>query len=193
MSMSGTSAAAEDGAAQDADDVLMVRYRNGDSGGFDVLYQRYKGAVYRFFLRQMPKADAEECHQEVWLKVIRSRDGYQARGEFRAYLFTIAHRTLTDRYRKQLRRTVTDPQAPIDEVADDTPGPEAMALRQREAARLYRLIGALPIAQREALLLKEEGGLGLAEIARITDTSEEGMKSRLRYAMQKLRAAMATP
>jgi len=179
--------------AQATDDALMTRYRDGDSTSFDTLYQRYKGKVYRFFLRQMSKVDAEECHQEVWLKLIRARDGYQARGEFRAYLFTIAHRTLIDRRRKHLHRAVTDAATSTDEIADDGPGPEATALRQREAARLYRLIGALPVAQREALLLKEEGGLGLAEIARITETSEEGVKSRLRYAMQKLRAAMATP
>lgn len=180
-----------DADARVADDVLMARYVAGDALGFEQLYARYKGPVFRFFLRQMPKADAEECHQDVWLKLIGARERYQPRSEFRAFLFTIAHHTLTDRHRRLARRDATLASEPIDQMRDPAPGPEATAMRARDAARLYRLIGRLPIAQREALLLREEAGLSLAEIARITDTAEEGVKSRLRYAMQKLRAGMS--
>lgn len=180
-----------DADAHIADDALMARYVAGDVFGFERLYARYKGPVFRFFLRQMPKADAEECHQDVWVKLIGARERYQPRSEFRAFLFTIAHHTLTDRHRRLARRDATLAPEPLDEMRDPAPGPEAAAMRARDAARLYRLIGRLPIAQREALLLREEAGLSLAEIAQITDTAEEGVKSRLRYAMQKLRAGMS--
>jgi RNA polymerase sigma-70 factor (ECF subfamily) len=189
-------AAVSEGVGVDADahledDVLMARYVAGDALGFERLYARYKGPVYRFFLRQMPKADAEECHQDVWLKLVGARERYRPRSEFRAYLFTIAHHTLTDRHRRVARRDATlAPEMP-EEIGDPSPGPEATTVRARDAARLYRLIAELPIAQREALLLREEAGLSLAEIAHITDTAEEGVKSRLRYAMQKLRAGMS--
>lgn len=172
------------------DDVLMRRYCGGDATAFDALYARHRLAVYRFFLRQLPRADAEECHQEVWLKLINGRARYRPSGEFRAYLFAIAHNTLTDRHRRAMKHAAIDPDAEVDAIADGAANPEAATAERREAARLYRHLAALPIAQREALLMKETAGLSLAEIARITETSEEGVKSRIRYAMQKLRQAM---
>lgn len=172
------------------DDLLMARYRAGDLAAFESLYQRYRGLVYRFFLRQLPQADAEECHQEVWLKVIEGADGFRAQGQFRAWLFTIAHHALTDRHRRAMRHAAIDPDVETDGLADPAPGPEADTEQALTAARLHRLVAALPLAQREALLLKESAGLSLAEIAAVTGATEEGVKSRLRYAMQKLRDAL---
>lgn len=173
-----------------SDDELMQRYCAGEAASFDTLYQRYRIVVYRFFLRQLSTAEAEECHQEVWLKLINGRAGYQPRGQFRAYLFTIAHRTLTDRHRRNMKHAAVDPETAVEEIADAAADPASLTADGREAERLYRCIAELPIAQREALLMKESAGLSLAEIAAITNTSEEGVKSRLRYAMQKLRQAL---
>jgi RNA polymerase sigma factor (sigma-70 family) len=172
------------------DDALMLRYAAGEAQAFDTLYARHKGPIYRFFLRQMSRADAEECHQEVWLKLIDARAAYQPRGEFRAWLFTIAHHTLTDRHRRQMKHAVTDPDSAPDDLADPQSGPEAATGLRREAERLFRLIARLPYAQREVLLMKEQAGFSLAEIARITGATEEGVKSRLRYATKKLRQAV---
>jgi hypothetical protein len=67
-------------AADDAsDDALMLRYRCGDANAFDALYGRYRMPIYRFFRRQLPGPDADECHQEVWLKLINGHRQY--RGE----------------------------------------------------------------------------------------------------------------
>lgn len=186
-----TASVPEAGVDGPSDDELMQSYRSGEAASFDTLYQRYRTVVYRFFLRQLPQAEAEECHQEVWLKLINARAAYQPRGEFRAYLFTIAHRTLTDRHRRNIKHAAVDVDAAVEEIADANADPASAAADGRETERLHRCIAALPIAQREALLMKESAGLTLAEIARITDTSEEGVKSRLRYAMQKLRQALA--
>jgi RNA polymerase sigma-70 factor (ECF subfamily) len=175
------------------DDALMARYQSGDAAAFDLLYDRYRGPVWRFFLRQLPRAEAEECHQEVWLKLIGGRARYQPQGGFRAYLFTIAHHVLTDRHRRTMKHAAADPDADAADLADGGPDPEAAAAAADDAARLHHHLAALPIAQREALLLKEGAGLSLAEIAGITDTSIEGVKSRLRYAMKKLREAMTAP
>jgi RNA polymerase sigma factor (sigma-70 family) len=182
--------AAMAGADGPEDDALMLSYCNGDAASFEVLYQRYRRAIYRFFLRQLPQPEAEECHQEVWLKLINSRASYQARGEFRAYLYTIAHRTLTDRHRRMMKHAAIDPESAIDGIADTSRDPESATADDRSAARLYRCIAELPVAQREALLMKESGGLSLAQIATITGATQEGVKSRLRYAMQKLREAL---
>jgi RNA polymerase sigma-70 factor (ECF subfamily) len=179
--------ASADGEA--GDEVLMTRYQAGDLQAFDALYARHKGPVFRFFLRQLATVDAEEAHQEVWLKLIRARDRYTPTGAFGAYLFTIAHNVLNDRHRRLAKHAVvgnstgSDPHDPAPTVADQ------LDHRQR-ADLLYSYIKALPIAQREALMLREESGLGIAEIAEVTGSTTEGIKSRLRYAMQKLRVQM---
>jgi RNA polymerase sigma-70 factor, ECF subfamily len=172
------------------DDALMLRYAAGEAQAFDVLYARHKGAIYRFFLRQMSRADSEECHQEVWLKLINARSAFQPRGEFKAWLFTIAHHTLTDRHRRQMKHAASDAAIAPDDVADPGAAPEDAIGLRREAERLFRLIARLPYAQREVLLMKEQAGFSLADIARITGATEEGVKSRLRYATQKLRQAV---
>ncbi len=173
------------------DDALMVAYCNGHAASFENLYRRHKGAVYRFFLRQMPKCDAEECHHEVWIKVIKGRSSYEPRGSFVPWLFTIAHRVLTDRHRSAMRRPIVAIDNDPDLLPSSNPGPEDATDQARKLNQLHALIAELPITQREALLLREEAGLSLAEIAAVTSTAEEGVKSRLRYAMQKLRAGMS--
>jgi RNA polymerase sigma factor (sigma-70 family) len=88
-----------------------------------------------------------------------------------------------------MKHAAAEADADIDGIADPHSDPAATADGEADAERLQRLIAALPVAQREALVMKEMAGLSIAEIARITQTSEEGVKSRLRYAMQKLRQA----
>lgn len=192
--ISARAAAATTGSIEHAtaaqDDALMVAYVAGDASSFEVLYRRHKGPVYRFFLRQLAVSEAEECHQEVWLKVIRNRDAFTPQGSFSGWLFTIAHRVLADRHRAAMRRMPESPDADPDTLPSSAPDLAVAADQTRLLARLYRLIAGLPIAQREALLLREEAGLSLSEIASVTQTSEEGVKSRLRYAMQKLRSGM---
>ncbi len=74
--------------------------------------------------------------------------------------------------------------------ADGAPGPEAASSGAQRADRLRSALDDLPIEQREAFLLHEEGGMGLAEIATVTGASAETVKSRLRHALQKLRKTL---
>jgi RNA polymerase sigma-70 factor (ECF subfamily) len=86
----------------------------------------------------------------------------------------------------------------LDQDEDDPPElpasatlqPERAAESREQAARLLSLVDALPAAQREAFLLQEEGGLSLEEIAQVTGSNREAVKSRLRYALSKLRDGM---
>ena len=83
------------------DEELMSRYRFGDAGAFEVLYKRHKGPLYRYLLRQCgAAAQAEELFQDVWFKVIRARERYEARAKFTTYLYHLAHNRLIDHYRR---------------------------------------------------------------------------------------------
>ncbi len=172
----------------------MMLYAGGDSSAFETLYARHKGAVYRFFLRQLDAEAASECHQDVWLKIINFRKDYQPTSNFRSFLFTIAHNALTDYYRRnkrhQLNQSDTDPDhLPSDLFSDGTELPESLD-RYKLTGKLKQLIHQLPFAQREALVLKEECGMTLKDIAIVTGSSEEGVKSRVRYAHEKLKKGL---
>lgn len=194
--MTATLAAARLGRmdAPEPDEVLMTRYRDGDAAAFETLYARHRGGLFRFILRQVgTRAVAEELFQEIWLKLIDARDRYEATARFTTWLYRMARNRVIDHYRRSAVR-----------VADDTPGdadvstvpaastaqPDRRAELDGAMASLAAGLAALPEPQRTAFLLHEEGGLALRDIAEVTGVNPETAKSRLRYAVKKLRAAL---
>lgn len=178
-----------------SDEDLMLGYRDGDAGAFEALYGRHKGALYRYLLRQCRiAAVAEELCQDVWLNIVRARERYEVKAKFATYLFLLAHNRLVDHYRRQangLPVSYTD-----DPLLEDVPDGALLAAEtkldlKRQAARLKELIAGLPEAQREAFLLREETGLSVEQIAEVTGVNAETAKSRLRYAVAKLRHGLA--
>jgi RNA polymerase sigma-70 factor (ECF subfamily) len=182
--------------AESSDEELMLCYRDGEAGAFDVLYARHKGGLYRYLRRQCRDAGAaEELFQDVWMNLIRARAGYTVQARFTTYLYRLAHNRLIDHYRKSSRASVSSFEdaegGALEEIADERELPSDVALDSRQQAQhLLELIAGLPEAQREAFLLQQEGGMSVEEIARATGVNRETAKSRLRYAMAKLRRGM---
>ena len=170
------------------DEELMLAYREGDAGAFETLYKRHRGALYRFIVRSLrERAGAEELFQEAWIRVIEARGRYAPSARFTTWLYTIAHNLLVDHWRRKgLSLVQLDEELSL--ASPDNPARQAEA---REAlGRLMQALEHLPHAQREAFLLHEEAGLSVAEIAAVTGAGEEAAKSRLRYAMAKLKATV---
>ena len=175
-----------------ADEELMLGYGGGDAGAFENLYRRHRGPLYRFLLRQVnDAATAEELFQDVWMRVIDSRRRYQARAKFTSWVYAIAHNRLMDFYRASGRAKFLAQEEAADALdnlpADDIPA-DALIDGKRAAERLLAALSELPEAQREAFLLQQEGDLSVEEIGAATGVSRETAKSRLRYAVAKLRA-----
>jgi len=178
-----------------ADEKLMELYRDGDAGAFDVLYHRHKGGLFRYLLRLCKHKDvAEELFQDVWSNIIRSRDRYQPSAKFTTFLYQIAHNRLIDyiRQRPELTLSLDIEDGESDSLADHLTAdagtqPEILIERKRLVEKLVKQIEMLPAVQREAFLLREEAGLSLEEIALTTGVTTETAKSRLRYAVAKLR------
>ncbi len=180
----------------------MLAYGNGDDHAFTIIYERHKGALYRYLLRQCGNAeDARELFQDIWMNLIRARERYEVRAKFVTYLFRLAHNRLVDHYRRRARNPVQsnpsrNPGGEDDYLDLETlPGMDCDQVEnrlhlKRLAERLLELIGQLPYAQREAFLLREEAGFSLEEIAEVTGVNAETAKSRLRYAVVKLRNAL---
>jgi RNA polymerase sigma-70 factor (ECF subfamily) len=172
---------------QAPDEELMLAYQRGDAGAFETLYKRHRGALYRFVLRSLhQRSAAEELFQEVWMRVIEARARYAPQARFTTWLYTIAHNLLVDHWRKKGLVLV---ELNEDEIGTAPDNPARQAEARQTLGRFLQALEGLPHAQREAFLLHQEGGLSVAEIAAATGTNEEAAKSRLRYAMAKLKAA----
>jgi len=183
--------------AQEIDDkALMVRYRHGEVAAFESLYARHKGPLYRYFLRQGLAAEsAAELMQEVWMKIIKSKDRYEPTAKFTTYLYQLAHHCLVDRYRRSAHKIAQQISGDDLDVnllpAAAGANPETDAIRGESAAQFRTALASLPDEQREAFILKQEAGLSLADIAAVTGVNAETAKSRLRYAFSKLRSLLA--
>ncbi|HYC37969.1 MAG TPA: RNA polymerase sigma factor [Usitatibacter sp.] len=177
-----------------SDEELMLAYAGGDAAAFDALYRRHKGPLYRFMLRSVKtRGEAEELYQDVWMRVIEARARYLPRAKFATWLYTVAHNRLVDHWRARGLAAVSldEDELEIPEpAAPPSSEPERIAEGRQAAERFAAALAALPLAQREAFLLHHEGELGVAEIAAATGTHAEAAKSRLRYAMNKLREAL---
>lgn len=175
---------------EDSDEQLMSAYRDGKAEAFDLLYMRHKGPLFRYVLRGIRgqnRSVAEELYQEIWIRVIEARRRYSPTARFTTWLYTIAHNRLIDYWRHKELGEAPPPE-------DEPPaGPDADPARQAEArqalGRFAKALADLPHAQREAFLLHEEAGMTALEIAAATQSEPEAVKSRLRYAIAKLKEA----
>ena len=187
-----------DATAAVSDEELMLAYRDGDAGAFDTLYRRHKGPVYRYMLRQCRDAGvADELFQDVWMNLTRARESYTVQAKFTTYIYTMAHNRLIDHYRKhgQAQWVSFDndsEDAPVvaEPVAAPRDEPERHLAVKQQAAELLRLLGELPPPQREAFVMQYEGGMSVEEIAGATGVTRETAKSRLRYALAKIRQGL---
>ena len=177
-----------------SDESLLARYRTGDAAAFEVLYARHRQGLYRFLVSLCNKAElAEEIYQETWLSLIRSNTQPQGRASFRTWLFQIARNRLIDHWRKHgIHNPLHDSyDEQLHAQADDSAGPEQQLSLSRDQARLDTALQALPEDQREVFLLRVHGDLDVPQIATLTNAPLETVKSRLRYAQQKLRRLLA--
>ena len=183
-----------------SDETLMLAYAAGDAGAFDRLYERHRGGVYRYVLRHVGNAGlADELFQDVWMNAIRARASYAPTAKFATWIYTLAHHRLVDHWRSSGRVRVDS----LDDDGDDGTGalvdaipgsrvdePETRVASRATRGRIDAALAALPPVQRDAFLLHIESGLSLAGIAALTGAGEETVKSRVRYAYAKLRAAL---
>ena len=180
--------------ADPGDETLIARYARGDAEAFTALYRRHELRVWRYLERNVQsRAAAEELMQEVWFAVARDAERYRPTARFTTWLFTIARNRMLDLVRARRPQVSLDAlghEAPavVERLtADRSAGPLAAAENRDQVRALRRALARLPPEQRDAFLLQLEGDLSVEEVAAITGSSFETVKSRLRYARAKLR------
>lgn len=181
-----------------SDEELMLSFRDGDGSAFEQLVSRHKRGLYNFLLRSVHNPSrAEEMLQEVFLRVIRAKDRYQRTARFTTWIYTIARNLCVDESRRQkFRRTLpleakrrgSDNGLTILDVTDakqvgTDAASEAPKIRERVAAAIQNL----PDDQREVFVMRQFGGLSFKQIGEAVGAPENTVKSRMRYALEKLR------
>lgn len=186
----------------------MTDYADGDATAFKLLYSRYERPVYQFLYNGCHnEAIARELFQDIWMRVVKSHQQYNQNMPFKAWLFRIARNRLIDNYRQQST-------SPLDQQSDSdlhidpdnvqheqfstssnswtkiALNPEQIASLTQQSETLHNALHTLPDAQREAVMLKHIAGMDIKEIADIQGDGTQTVKSRLRYAMVKLRQTL---
>ncbi|MDX1569741.1 MAG: RNA polymerase sigma factor [Xanthomonadales bacterium] len=177
--------------ASSTDEALMLAFRDGDHRAFQLLYERHRGPLFRFLLGSVGEhATAEELFQDTWMRLVDARQRYRVKARFTTYLYRIAQNRLIDHYRAKRPTERIDPEDGRYGATTESSGPAAAPEREQSLIAMHRAIAALPLEQRTAFLLRNAQDLSLEEIATITGVGRETVKSRLRYALNKLRAAL---
>jgi RNA polymerase sigma-70 factor (ECF subfamily) len=175
------------------DSALMLRYKDGDTAAFETLYRRHNDALYRYLLRLCRhRATAEDIFQDVWGKIVKARASYRPTAKFTTFMYRVAHNCFIDHVRRNKRHANNTDLEP-ELHADTSELPETITERHLAKERLALALNDLPEEQRDAFLLHEEAGLSIDQIGSVTGCNRETAKSRLRYAVKKLRAAIEEP
>ena len=183
----------QEGARDEAD--LLRAHRGGDARAFAILYDRYDRALFGVIRRLLGAAQAqaaEDIHQEVWIAVSKTGASFDSgRGSFAAWLFTIARHKVFDHFRRQKIAVLsTDPGEAAEHIADPGPGPLEAVQSREQALAIVAAVEALPLEQRGVFVMVADAGLSLEEVAEVTGTGVETVKSRLRYARARVRQAL---
>lgn len=171
----------------------MLAYQAGKLSAFNCVYQRHKDSIYRFFLYHCSSSSyAEDLCQETWTAIINRIEQYQTSAKFKTYLFTVARNKLIDFYRRhshldQLSDSYDSVDEELQQAGEHSHSSAQTSQPERHVSnsQIIEQINKLPTYQKQAFILKEEG-FSLQEIADISATNTETIKSRLRYARSRL-------
>jgi RNA polymerase sigma-70 factor (ECF subfamily) len=183
-----------------SDGELMEAYRRGDPRAFEVLVVRHQRGLYNFIFRSVHnRSRADELLQEVFLRVVRSRDRWQASAQFSTWIYSIARNLCVDESRRARFRDHRSLDAPmrskdgeqgatfVSQLASGDVATDDAAQAPTLRRRIAEAVDALPAEQREVFLMRQLAGLSFKEIAEVVGVAENTAKSRMRYALEKLR------
>jgi RNA polymerase sigma-70 factor (ECF subfamily) len=171
----------------------MLRFQGGDARAFEVLVRRHRTPLFSFLLRLTgDRGRAEDLCQDAFLKAVRASADWQPRARVQTWLYAIARNLAIDEARRQaFRRAEPLDDGPAAAAASDDPAPDRAADAALVRPKLEAALAGLPGEQREVFLLREYAGLRFHEIAQVTGTPENTVKSRMRYALEGLRERLA--
>ncbi|MEP4892040.1 MAG: sigma-70 family RNA polymerase sigma factor [Aliiglaciecola sp.] len=183
---------------QVVDEELLKRFAGGDAASFKLLYERHKGGLYRYLLRQLKDQPlAEDLFQDTWSKVIDNAESFEANAKFSTWLYTMARNRVVDQVRhlRVVEKVIDDSVDDVDGQASDDEAHQTVLektlIADKQRDFLNDCMQRLPVKLLEVFLLKEESTLTVKQISEVVDSSQEATKSRLRYAYGQLKDCLS--
>lgn len=187
------------------DEMLMIRYQRGDRQSFAELIGRHGPRVYNFALRQLrDESLAQGVTQATFLHLVQNAAQFKNEARFSTWLYAIVRRLCV----AHERRRSDEPERSPDQAAPDSRSVarapssvltslapdgalERSVVSSQVGASIVRVLDDLPDDQREVFLMREVANLPFEDIASITESALETVKTRMRYALDRLRDALS--
>ena len=179
-------------------DRLDIReYLNGNMSAFQRLYGRYERQLFFYILSMIRQTqNTEDLFQDVWMQVIKKLPGFSFKGEFRNWIYTIAHHKVIDYIRANSKGDTVNLEDQLagqeernlhDVLADPAPGiPRQLAVKEL-FDKVRVVVDTLPEEQREVFLLRCDAGMKFKEIAIMLEISINTVLGRMHYAQKRIR------
>jgi RNA polymerase sigma-70 factor (ECF subfamily) len=185
-----------------ADDELLDRFAAGDTEAFSVLLKRYQRPLYNFIARSVSDMEAaRDITQDAFTRVIQGAEGFNRDAKFSTWLYAIARNLCIDHSRRMKHRRHASLDAPVDSaegkvtfldrVVAQGPDAERSADANDLRVRIASAVATLPSDQRDVFLMRTVQHMSFAEIASVVSAPENTVKSRMRYALERLQEALA--
>lgn len=184
-----------------SDEQLLTLYARGELSAMGVLVSRYQKPLFTFLVRMRgDRGRAEDLLQEAFLRVIEHADSFEGTARLKTWLYRIARNLCIDDMRRQKHRRHASLDAEQkadgdrtlhDRVAAAAPAVDRQIVGSEIGAKMLAAIELLPDDQREVFLLRQVHALQFKEIAEVTAVSENTVKSRMRYALERLQSALS--
>lgn len=162
---------------------LVERHRQGDAEAFAEIYQQFESMVYNLALRMSGnRADAEDISQETFLRAYRHLKKFKGKSSLKTWVFRIALNCSNTRLKRRGRRwarTVDDAESKLENAVDEGRSPEESAVSTDFSETVRAGLAELPIAYREAVLLRDFEELNYAEIAEVLGVRIGTVRSRI--------------
>ncbi len=172
---------------QESDESLMSRYQQGDEGAFRCIFERYTIPLIHFAYRFIgSQTEAEDVAQEVFMRVYRHKDRYDARRPFRSWIFSITARLSANKVRDRKTHRESSLDVDGDEVKsspatglteESHTQPERLYQSQVQTVEILRALQELPESQKTALLLCRFEEMSYDDISRVMGASVQAVKS----------------
>ncbi|MHC4870299.1 MAG: RNA polymerase sigma factor [Planctomycetota bacterium] len=170
------------------DQYLINRFLKGDNESLGILYDKYAPQLFGFIRSMAGESESEDILHDVFIQAASLLAGYEEKGKFKSWLFTIARSRSLDHLRKKKRRNIKYLNDNASEItAGDIETPLEQESRKELRMVIDNAVNQLPIIQREIFLLREEGELSFKEIAESLDIPLNTALSHMHRAAESLR------